>query len=101
MSLVSFRVKGRKAIRLAEASGVPRVMIIAGSNGVGKSTLLYAIKEGAATVQGDTRLLYQGPHRVLRRTQVSRRWLGGALKSLAALLTSGDVSGYEGLYFGN
>lgn len=101
MSLISFKITGRKAIRLAEVTAVPRVMIIAGSNGVGKSTLLYAVKEGSGQLVGATKLLYQGPHRVLRRTNVSRKWLGGTLRSLATLLSGGEVSGYEGLNFGN
>jgi len=40
MPLLSFRIGPEKALRLAEADPVPRVMIIAGPNGVGKSTLL-------------------------------------------------------------
>lgn len=101
MALISFKILGRKAIGFAEVAAVPRVMIIAGSNGVGKSTLLYAVKEGAGQLAGPTKLLYQGPHRVLRRTNVSRKWLGGTMRSLMALLGSGEVSGYEGLNFGN
>lgn len=76
-------------------------MVIAGPNGVGKSTLLFAIKEGAGVVDEGTKILYQGPHRVLRRTNVQRRWLGGAFRSLAQLLSGADVSGYEGLNFFN
>lgn len=102
MSLTSFKVVNQKSIRRAEATNVPRVMVIAGPNGVGKSTLLYAIKQGHCVLAPpDTKVLYQGPHRVLRRTTVSRKWLTGAQKWMADLLTSGDVSGYEGLSFGN
>lgn len=101
MVLSSFKVENQKSIRLAEAAQVPAVMVIAGPNGVGKSTLLYAIKNGAGQASSTTRILYQGPHRVLRRTQVQRRWLGGSPKWLLDLLGSADVSGYEGLQLPN
>ncbi|HZS53844.1 MAG TPA: AAA family ATPase [Bryobacteraceae bacterium] len=77
-------------------------MVIAGPNGVGKSTVLYGIKNGAGVLDpNDTQVLYQGPHRVLRRTTVQRRWLGGGMRWLLDLVSSGDVSGYEGLNFQN
>ncbi len=101
MSLLSFRVENQKSLVLAEATAVPPVMVIAGPNGVGKSTLLYAIKSGSGVLSGNTRLLYQGPHRVLRRTQIQRRWLGGGIRWMLDALTGGDVSGYEGLSFQN
>ena len=102
MSLISFKVVDQKAIAHAEASVVPPVMVIAGPNGVGKSTLLYAIKNGSGQTTNNTRILYQGPNRVLRRTNVQRRWLGGVMKSLLELLSSGgEISGYEGLNFQN
>ncbi|MEI9931357.1 MAG: AAA family ATPase [Rhizomicrobium sp.] len=101
MALQSFRVENQKSIRLAEARSVPKVMVIAGPNGVGKSTLLYAIKQGGRVEDPGTRILYQGPHRVMRSTQVQRRWLGGAPRRLLELLGGGDVSGFEGLNFHN
>jgi energy-coupling factor transporter ATP-binding protein EcfA2 len=103
MALISFKVTNQKSVGLAEATSVPSVMVIAGPNGVGKSTLLYAIKNGSGILSpAGTRVLYQGPHRVLRRTTVQRRWLGGGVKWLLDLLSSaGDVSGYEGLSFQN
>lgn len=103
MSLRSFKIENQKAVVLAEVATVPSVMVIAGPNGVGKSTVLYAVKNGAGKLDpADTRVIYQGPHRVLRRTSVQRRWLGGPMKWLQDLMTSGgDVSGYEGLNFQN
>jgi hypothetical protein len=101
MALTNFRIEDKRTIRLAQAESVPRVMVIAGPNGVGKSTLLYALREGGAGTDPNTRFLYQGPHRVLRRTSVRRSWLGGAFRGLADLLTGNDVNGYEGLSFGN
>lgn len=101
MALHSFRVANEKSIQLAEALTVPRVMAIAGPNGVGKSTLLYAIRQGNRQEDPGTRILYQGPHRVMRSTQVQRRWLGGGQRWLLDLLGAGDVSGFEGLNFHN
>jgi ABC-type lipoprotein export system ATPase subunit len=101
MPLLSFKVGPLKSIHLAEVAEVPPVMIIAGPNGVGKSTLLYAIKSGSGITSAGTKIFYQGPHRAIRRTQVQRRWLGGQVKWLMDLLTGGDVSGYEGLSFQN
>lgn len=101
MALQSFRVETRRSVRLAEATSVPRVMVIAGPNGVGKSTILYAIKDGSGVFDPNTKVLYQGPHRVLRKTNVRRSWLTGAYRSLQDLLSGADVSGYEGLSFGD
>lgn len=101
MALLSFRIENDRSIVLAEAIDVPKIMVIAGPNGVGKSTLLYAIKQGGRTEDPGTRILYQGPHRVMRSTQVQRRWLGGATRWFRELLAGGDVSGFEGLNLGN
>lgn len=43
MALKRFRVEDQKALRLAVCDDVPVVMLIAGPNGVGKSTLLYSL----------------------------------------------------------
>ncbi|GAA4815255.1 hypothetical protein GCM10023232_08680 [Sphingosinicella ginsenosidimutans] len=103
MALQRFKIENQKSIRLAECAHVPRIMVIAGPNGVGKSTLLYAINQGRGEriSDPDTRFLYQGPHRVMRSTQVQRRWLGGPARWLRDILSSGDVSGFEGLNFFN
>ncbi len=102
MGLTSFSVQNNKSIKLAALDQVPPITIIAGPNGAGKSTLLYAIKNGSNVITPGTRLLYQGPHRVLRRTNVNRSWLGGQIRKFQELLESGgDVSGYDGLNFQN
>ena len=44
MPITKFRIENQKVIRLCECSSVPPVMIIAGPNGVGKSTLLYCLE---------------------------------------------------------
>lgn len=99
MALKSFKVGPEKALGLAECEDVPRVMVIAGSNGVGKSTLLDEIRQKKGVIADDgTLFLYQPPHRALRKTTVQRRWLfGSVFKAFSELLSGNEVSGFEGL----
>ncbi len=43
--ITTFKITDQKAIKLAECGSVPRIMIMFGQNGVGKSTLLHAVKQ--------------------------------------------------------
>ena len=43
--ITTFKVTDQKVIKLAECVSVPRILIIFGQNGVGKSTLLYAVEQ--------------------------------------------------------
>jgi ABC-type branched-subunit amino acid transport system ATPase component len=99
MSLKSFKTQPIKALGIAECENVPKVMVIAGPNGVGKSTLLDEIRLQKGTVADPgTKFLYQPPHRAIRKTTVQRRWLfGPAFKAFSDLLSGNEVSGYEGL----
>lgn len=99
MSALSFRVENQKALRLAECAQIPRLMIICGANGSGKSTLLWALKQGSGLVVDPTttQVLYQPPHRAIRRQTVQRRWVGGALTSFADSLSRDSVSAPEGM----
>jgi predicted ATPase len=100
MSLVSFKVTDIKGLRLAECSSVPPLMIICGPNGSGKSTLLDAVKRGAGERvldPPDTDIMYQPPHRAIRRQSVQRRWLGGAVQRFGDLLRGDSVGAFEGL----
>lgn len=101
MALHSFSIENEQSLRRAVLDSVPNVTVIAGPNGVGKSTLLYAIKSGGRTEDPGTRILYQGPHRVMRSSSVQRRWIGGPMRWLRDLLTGNEVSGFDGLNFGN
>lgn len=102
MALTSFKIAPTKAISLAECTSVPRVMIIAGPNGSGKSTLLYEVSQKRGVIADiETKIIYQPPHRAIRRTTIRRGWLGGATKSIMDLFSGTDVSGYEGLSFQN
>ncbi|PLS80657.1 hypothetical protein CYG49_04560 [Candidatus Saccharibacteria bacterium] len=100
MGLKSFRVENQKALRLAECLDVPSLMVICGSNGAGKSTLLWALKQRQGSVFDEgmtTEVLYQGPHRAIRRQTVRRGWLGGSLTSYAESLSADSVAAPEGL----
>lgn len=101
MSAKSFRIEHQKALRLAECDSVPRLMIICGANGSGKSTLLWALKQKSGLVlePADTQLLYQGPHRAIRKQSVQRRWFTGALTSYSEALAGDSVQAPEGLSF--
>lgn len=98
MALRRFRVENIKGLRLAACEAVPRVMVIAGPNGVGKSTLLYALhtRQGAEYDEGTAPPIYQPPHRAIRSQQVRRRWLG-LFRPLLDIFSGTDVSGFEGL----
>lgn len=99
MALKSFKVQPIKALGLVGCKNVPNVMVIAGPNGVGKSTLLDEIRLQKGTVADEgTKFLYQPPHRAIRKTTVQRRWLfSGALRAFSDLLSGNEVSGYKGL----
>lgn len=102
MALTSFKIAPTKAISLAECKEVPKVMIIAGPNGSGKSTLLYEVSQKRGVIaDAETKIIYQPPHRAIRKTTIRRGWLGGATKSIMDLFSGTDVSGYEGLSFQN
>ena len=92
MRISSFRVGPSRSLRLAECDTVPRVMIIAGPNGCGKSTLLQELRAHP----GHSRPLYVGPHRVSRRQQVKKRFLGATF-SMADILSGDSLPGVEGI----
>jgi ABC-type cobalamin/Fe3+-siderophores transport system ATPase subunit len=98
--LRSFRVSNEKGLRLAVCDDVPKVMLIAGPNGIGKSTLLHALyRRSGANYDPDTVLppLYQPPHRAIRRQQVQRRYLGGVIRTLREMFSADSVVGIEGM----
>ncbi|HWZ88995.1 MAG TPA: ATP-binding protein [Polyangiaceae bacterium] len=70
-------------------------MVIAGPNGVGKSTLLFAIKQrtgGDIAMHG--KVLYLSPHRIWRRQNVQMMHLLDRTPRFSDMLTQDSVSGF-------
>jgi predicted ATP-binding protein involved in virulence len=64
MALTQFEVSNRGPIDHAACDEVPQIMVVAGPNGVGKSTLLEAILEfPMGKMEGETNRSYFAPHR--------------------------------------
>lgn len=93
MRLPKFRVENQRSIRLAECSDVPKLMVIAGPNGTGKSTVLNALHSQPGTGP----ILYVGPHRIARRQTVQWRHLQTAPILLQDLWARSDIPGIEGV----
>ncbi len=99
MALTQFRIENRKALQLAECQSVPPIMVIAGANGVGKSTLLYSIRQRTGQVQLTGKVLYVHPHRGWRKQAIRAMHLWTTPRLFTDFLTSDQVSGIEGLRF--
>lgn len=97
MALSRFKVTNQKAVRLAECPSVPPIMVIAGPNGVGKSTLLYAIKRRKTEVECTGQILYISPHRIWRRQQISAQWLWQAPQRILNFLVGDSISSIQGI----
>ena len=70
MPVNSFQIAGIGPIKCAQADNLPRVVILAGPNGVGKSTLLESLRDGLlkkdkerVSIQGSGKPLYISPYR--------------------------------------
>lgn len=96
MALTRFSVQNNKAIKSASCEKVPRLMIIAGPNGVGKSTLLFAIRRRqGATIDG--KILYLAPHRIWRRQTVQMSNLLQEIPHFGDLLQLDALQGFAGM----
>lgn len=98
MPITNFEIKNEKVIKFAKCENVPKIMIIAGPNGVGKSTLLYKIKKNTTTTKPE--IFYILPHRGHRRTKVlaqallaSEKRYGNFVKDLTLPHNVGGPSG--------
>lgn len=97
MPIEHFKVANQKALQLAECEKVPRLMVIAGPNGVGKSTLLYALKMKSGEIKSTGKVLYLSAHRVWRRQQVQMPHLWEVNRSFTDLLVQNSISSFGGL----
>lgn len=79
--LQSFKIENYKSIGLTECTQVPLLMIIAGINGAGKSSLLYAIKTRKGTIKLSGKVLYIPPHRVWARQKIQAMHLWEARRT--------------------
>jgi len=78
MPLEQFNIQNEGAIREAGCENVPEIMIVAGPNGVGKSTIFNAIhsdlqrpsRNSSVTAPDDIQSLYFGPHRTPAPTDI-------------------------------
>lgn len=92
MLVPSFEIRDKRSICFAKCETVPRLMIIAGPNGTGKSTLLHNIRSS-----NEWNIIYLGPHRAMRRQQVQHRHLISTRFGLEELLMRRDVPSHEGV----
>jgi len=58
--LTTFKIADHKVVKLAECVDVPKIMIIYGQNGVGKSTLLHALKTSLEENDGKNNIIFVG-----------------------------------------
>lgn len=100
MPLSSFKIQNQKAIRLAQCDKVPSIMVISGPNGVGKSTLLYAIKRKQGDVRITGQVMYILPHRAYRRQTIRMQHLWGPQRSFAETLSGDNLQRIEGINIG-
>jgi predicted ATP-dependent endonuclease of OLD family len=78
MPLEQFSIQDNDALRRAACENVPDIMVVAGPNGVGKSTLFNAIhrdlqrpsRNSSVTAPDDIQSLYFGPHRTPAPTDI-------------------------------
>src|SRR4051812_23130700 len=93
MRIPSFEVRNQRSIKYAKCDAVPALMVIAGPNGTGKSTLLNTIRSSA----GYTNVMYVGPHRSMRRQNVQSRHLLAPTISFESVLSSQQIPGFDGI----
>lgn len=82
MVLASFSLSNHPPLRRVELESAPPLMVIAGPNGVGKSTLLNTLNESASVHQrtsvqfkNGTKSAYYGPHRSPYRANIQENSL--------------------------
>lgn len=98
MPIQSFNINDVKILKKAYCEKVPKLMVIAGPNGIGKSTLLYELRKFSRDrVKGTGKILYAGPHRTWRRRIIRTSWLWAKERQYSDILTLDSLPGFEGL----
>jgi energy-coupling factor transporter ATP-binding protein EcfA2 len=96
MPIQSFDISNAKIVGKASCKNVPKLMVIAGRNGVGKSTLLYELRRlSGEKVKGSGKILYSGPHRTWRRRKIRAPWLWTQEKEYSTILTEDSIPSIE------
>lgn len=98
MPIQSFDISNVKIVGKASCDNVPKLMVVAGRNGVGKSTLLYELRKfSEEKVKGSGKILYSGPHRTWRRRKIKSMWLWSQQREYSNILTLDSLPGFEGI----
>ena len=98
MPIQSFDISNVNIVGKASCDNVPKLMVVAGRNGVGKSTLLYELRKfSEEKVKGSGKILYSGPHRTWRRRSIKSMWLWSPEKEYSNILTLDSLPGFEGI----
>jgi ABC-type branched-subunit amino acid transport system ATPase component len=98
MPIQSFDISSAKIVAKASCDTVPKLMIIAGRNGVGKSTLLNELRKfSGEKVKGSGKILYSPPHRTWRRRSIKSMWLWSPETEYSNILTLDSLPGFQGI----
>ncbi|MEU5957714.1 AAA family ATPase [Streptomyces sp. NPDC047525] len=105
MAIRSFDIQSIRGLARAQADELPNLVAIAGPNGAGKSTLLEGIRtHRASLLEPGSDLLYVGPHRTWRSSQLSEFHVIGFPFEFQDILKSESIPNYQygapnGLHF--
>jgi putative AbiEii toxin of type IV toxin-antitoxin system len=96
MAIRAFSIEDRGGLRRAVATDLPDVVVIAGPNGIGKSTLLFSLWEQRGTfAEPGTDVTYIGPHRPWKKSQLSSAALSQLPYSFGQLLGMPNFPGWD------
>lgn len=99
MPIEWFNITNTKILRKAYCDNVPKVMVIAGPNGVGKSTLLFALRKlSTDKVKGSGKILYTTPHRTWRKRNLRASWIWDREIDISSILASDSIQSIQGIY---
>lgn len=85
-----------QAIRHAAVQDLPNLAVVAGPNGVGKSSLLWALYQQRGThAEPETQVAYVGPHRPWRRSTYGRYELSEVAPSFRTYLETEGIPGWR------
>ncbi|NEA68367.1 hypothetical protein [Streptomyces sp. SID12488] len=96
MAIRHFDIPATRGLVRAQAEELPNLVAIAGPNGAGKSTLLEGIKVNKQSfLEPGTALLYVGPHRTWRSSQISQVHVSGFPFSFEDILRADAIPQYQ------